>query len=498
MANRLTPVLCLLLFAALCVKASAQQERLTVFIAIDELNEHAVKNFWDSAEPQCITFGHKVYGGVESLVTMLSGVDPQYHGVAHDIFFDAVTHKMTPVLSPNGSESIGAPDIMSPRNILSPTLPDMLKMSSRLNKVYAVGLNAQYTMALAGHDANAALWLNNRSLQWAASKYFGEGLPAAADQMNVSKEIETRAQNIWRPSLDSLALYSVISDKEAVDHGFAYYCSGKDKNGVALFDRTPFANQLVLDMALTLQHEHKLGVYTNDMLLLQLTSVTPASKSSRVVSAEQEDMYRTLWEQIIAFSDSLASLTDKPIDIFISGIPGRGEDLGSLEKLGFSHGQFNIERAAALVNTYLMAIYGHHPWIEGANANALIVNRKLLAEQKINYNDFTQQVAHFLENFEGVNKAYTLGQITASCDDNTESAEIRNSLSKRFAGDVYVTLQPGWQLANNSTTLDRYHAIKASVPAVHIHNNSIKVLNVNNATGLLPAICSIINIELIK
>lgn len=487
----------LMLSLSFCA-AAQNNERLTVFIAVEGLNDFAVNRIWENSNAHALKFPHKVFGGTESLATLMSGTLPRTHGIAHDLYFDGEKHRLLPILSRKGIASIGADDILTPENITAPTLPDMLKINNKFSKIYAVALNPKFAITLAGHNANAAIWLNAKTMRWAASQYYREGLPAAADKMNVAKEIETRAQQIWRPSLDSVQLYHYLSDKERVEHGFAYYAAGKDKNGSQFFVNTPFANQLVLDLALELQDEHKLGIYTDDMLLLQLTTNTPASMSDRVQSAEQEDMYLSLWKQITDFSDTLSARVNNNVNIIITGIPSRGESAVTLEKHHLACGEFNIERAAALVNTYLMAIYGHHSWIIGTNANALIVNKSILSEQKINYNDFTLQVAQFLENFEGVNKAYTVQQINAACNDNTELTQIRNSISKLYDGDVFVTLTKGWRLSSNSQTLDTYHSGVATAPTIIITNGQAIDYDATSAVELLPNICKILKIDYIK
>lgn len=471
--------------------------RLTVLVAVEGLTEYGVNRYWDQTFDNSMKFEHKVYGGTESLVTLLTGTNPIMHGITHDLRYDIATHKIVGTLADRKQAGIGTTETLSPVNILAPTITDMLKLGSRLNKVYAVGLKGKYTIALAGHNANAALWLNENNLQWAASPYYSEGLPQAADKMNVNKEIEQRSMELWRPMRDSLQKYEFVSEKEETDHGFAYYANSRDRNGIPYFSRTPLANEAVLDMALKLQAEHKLGVYTSDMLCLQLTTATLASNGDRITTAEQEDMYLRLYDQLRNFMDSLNVNYGGRVTLIVTGMPYRGEDPSRLEKQHLSHGDFNIERAAALAGTYLMAIYGHQKWIEGSHCNGLIINRDKLIEQKIDYSEFSRQVARFLENFEGVNHAYTASQIMTSCSDNEELSLLRNSLCSGFAGDVYITLQKGWRITNNNTVVDNYACNYASVPVVVFDNNRYQSISVAKATDLAPQICRLINIQYI-
>jgi hypothetical protein len=47
----------------------------------------------------------------------------------------------------------------------------------------------------------------------------------------------------------------------------------------------------------------------------------------------------------------------------------------------------------ALVNTYLMAIYGQDRWIEGYYGKNIFLNKKKDEEKKLNFREIQQQVA---------------------------------------------------------------------------------------------------------
>lgn len=492
---KIASIAALLIFAGTSQNASAQQKQhLTVLVAVEGLNNYGVKHYWNQNYNNLI-LQHKVYGGTESLVTLLTGVNPNAHGIVHDLKYDKVAHKIVGTLADRKQEGIGTTETLSPVNILAPTVTDMLKMANRLNKVYAIGIKGKYTLALAGHSANAAMWLNTNNLQWAASPYYSEGLPKAAYEMNVNKDIEQIIQDFWRPTLDSITKYDFTSEREYADHGFAYYTNVVQKDGTHIFSQTPVANKIILDMALKMQEDKKLGEYTNDMLCLQLTATTPAANSDRIATAEQQDMYIKMAEQLDSFSIALNRQFTGHVDIIVFGIPYKGEQPSEYEKAGVPFGDFNIERAAALVNTYLMALYGHHKWIEGGHINTLFFNKEVLAEQKLNYNDVTQQVAHFIENFEGVSHAYTKEQIMSAENDNNVIGNIKNSASKDFCGDIFVTLQKGWRITNNSTVIDRYAQNNVSCPVIYWNNG---FSNINFATDLAPQIANILNIQYIR
>ena len=99
---------------------------------------------------------------------------------------------------------------------------------------------------------------------------------------------------------------------------------------------------------------------------------------------------------------------------------------------------FNIDRAAALTSTYLMALYGHERWIDGGYAHSIYLNKSLIEAKRLSLSEIKNQVCTFLMDFEGVATAYPLEQ--AMMLDHT-----KEFVNKHCSGDVIVTLEPHWQ-----------------------------------------------------
>ena len=100
---------------------------------------------------------------------------------------------------------------------------------------------------------------------------------------------------------------------------------------------------------------------------------------------------------------------------------------------------FNADRAAALTATYLMALYGHERWVDGAYGQAIYLNRTLIEQKRLSLETIQRQVANFLMDFEGV-------QIAMPGYEAVQYPLLAASLSKRHIGDVLFLLQPGFRL----------------------------------------------------
>lgn len=187
-----------------------------------------------------------------------------------------------------------------------------------------------------------------------------------------------------------------------------------------------------------------------DMLMLQLNTLSPAAHSDRIASAEQEDMYLWLNQDLGYLMEQL----DKRIgrtnyQVLVVGRPIFGTDAQTLSDIHMPVQQFNADRAAALTGTYLMALYGHERWVDGAYGQSIYLNRTLIEQKRLSLETIQRQVANFLMDFEGV-------QIAMPGHEAVRYPMLNTTLCKRHTGDVIFLLQPGWQLMQDEKhTIDK-------------------------------------------
>lgn len=116
-----------------------------------------------------------------------------------------------------------------------------------------------------------------------------------------------------------------------------------------------------------------------------------------------------------------------------------GRSIQAMNDLNMPVQQFNTDRASALTGTYLMALYGHERWVDGAYGQSIYLNRTLIEQKRLSLETLQRQVANFLMDFEGV-------QIAMPGHEAMQHPVLGSTLCKRHTGDVVFLLQPGWQL----------------------------------------------------
>lgn len=461
--------------------------KLTVVIDIEGFNQSAMemlRPYWqagglrildEKAHKSQISFNHYVYGGSETLATIITGANPSTHGIASDTYFSRTDRKKHNIFDDNKEVCIGCQRHLSPRALLSPTVTDEFRqLSTARSRIFAIGQHAEATILLAGHSADACAWLDTDSTRWVTTGYYTAGLPAAADQMNINGRMEQLAARQWQPKMDINAYMRPTEEEKK--NSFNY-------NQKDILLKSPIANTMVIELALDIQKEQQLGTrQTPDMLLLQLNVCTPSAQSDMLTTAEQEDMYLCLNQDLGFLIEQLDKRIGKEnYRIVMFSTPKFGKGKAITERGNMPVNSFNTDRAAALINTYLMAIYGHERWIDGGYEQSIYLNRMLAEQKKMSIRELQQQVSEFMLEFSGVQNAFPASKLLSLQSDDTKL--LQNTYNKQQFGDVVFTLQPLWTTdqdciieQNITSPLYIWTQERISFPAENIDATQVKQL----------------------
>ena len=432
------------LIFSLLVSLIMASPRLTVVAVVDGLsseNLSMLRPFWqkggfrtlsEEAFQTTVAYPHLVYGGNETTATLMTGVTPDRHGYTMDNSFSRRDRLPHPMLEDKSVHGIGTKQHLSPKALLSHTVTDRMRLLYPAAKIYAVGINAETTVLLAGHTANACCWIDSENQQWAATAAYSEGLPSAAYEQNKNARVGIYAAHQWTPRME-IPTYMCPTLQER-KKSFSYVVGN-------VLKRAPEANTLVIELALALQKTEKLGTdATPDLLMLQLNTLSPAAQSDRIASAEHEDMYLRLNQDLGYLMEQLDKRIGKAnYQLLVVGRPVLGTSAQTLQDIHMPIQPFSVDRAAALTGTYLMALYGHERWVDGGYGQSIYLNRTLIEQKRLSLETLQRQVANFLMDFEGV-------QIAMPSYEAIHYPLLSRTLSKQHTGDVVFMLQPGWQL----------------------------------------------------
>lgn len=444
----------------LAQKQSIERPRLVVGIMIDGLQQNHIDMLSPYFETQGLNkffeqgvvvknAGYNIIsaGSSSDIATVMTGSIPFYHGISGDKYYDRINDKIQSVIYDDQEIGIGTNETYSAHNLLSTSILDEINLTyPGKAKTYAIAIDPEKAIMLGGHTAKSVAWIDDINMKWATTGYYQEGLNKSADRMNMDGSFKTLNTRTWKP------LYAIKTYRAALNgnlNSFDYKpTEKKSKNSQATIIRTtPLANSLVADLAMKIISEEQLGSDINsDMLMLQFTVRTPNEKIYSIQSAEKEDMYLRLDKDI----QTLLQEIDKKVGLdktllFLFTNQTDNYSPTELGKNKIPAGYFSASRSMALVNSYLMALYGQEKWIVGYYGKNIYLNREKIEEKKLKLNEIQELVASFMLDFEGVQSASPAYKIlNANFSGNTETSRIRNSMHKSSVGDVVFNLMPGW------------------------------------------------------
>jgi len=199
---------------------------------------------------------------------ILSGRNAWQSGIIANSWFDPETGKAMyvvddPAVRPLDGEGKGS----SPANFVGFTLGDMLKKASPEAKVVGVSLKDRAAILMAGPRADAAYWYDATG-RFTTSSYYMKTAPAWLDALNRRRIPDSYAGKAWVRLVGDESVYlkyagedNVPTEADTKDTTFPHTVRGA-VGSPALYEafrRTPFADELTLEVALAAMNAHGLG-----------------------------------------------------------------------------------------------------------------------------------------------------------------------------------------------------------------------------------------------
>ncbi|MCL1942967.1 MAG: alkaline phosphatase family protein [Candidatus Azobacteroides sp.] len=474
MQKKIRPVQ-LLLIAVLSISGAYAQPmkkeapKLLVGITIDRLRSDYLQLFFDG-------FGERgfkrlmkeglVYTDVQfefpeidkssSVSTIYTGANPFYSGIVSDKVYDIKQKKIRPSLFDSRYMGNYTSETLSPDNILVSTIGDELKIATQgLCDVYAVAPEYQVALLSAGHAANGAFWLDDLNGRWATTTYFKE-IPWYVDKYNSQESLATFIESKTWENMHPVSFYTYFPYIKPLS-GFKYVYN--DFNRFKLFKTSPLVNEEVNRLVERFFEYGTLGKKDiPDFLSVSYFAGSPDDKNVREYSVELQDTYFRLdkeLEKLLDLIDKKAGLQNTVIFVASTGYFTDKETVPTLVNLPV--GEFYPKRCLALLNMYLMAVYGQGNWVDTYYDKQIYLNRKLIEDKQIPIGDIQNKAADFLIDFSGIQDVFTSHDILHGRW-NEIMLNIRNGFHRSVSGDLLLEILPGWKIVqeDNPSEKDEY------------------------------------------
>ncbi len=474
MKSRLS-IFFLLLFIVLCgTQNSVAQDaskpnkpKVVVHIVVDQMRTDYVQRFWDNFGPngikrlvnegygyKYVTYPYQFSEEAADYASLVTGTTPSMHGINAYYQYNEGLDKFQSLTLDNGTQMLGMEDEIkgfSAKNMMASTVGDELRKTTfARSKVYSVSMNKEAAVLLAGHVANGAYWLDNETGEWVTSSYYIRWLPQWVKDRNALKEPDDYMDKKWdlfRPrnkyynQTDGIQIFE--REKFPIDFRHQKY----QDEPYRILKSTPYANQLITNMAIELMEKEEVGLDNySDLIYVNYAGNSSDRMATGPHSIRTEDMIYKLdqeLEKLLAFLDKKYGVNNYLV--VLSSTQGVADLPEIMKKTNLPAGTFDPKKAFALLNSFLMAKYGQGKWILTYNNKNLYFNHELIKSSKYTEEEIITTAASFLEEFSGIAFAYTAYSLKSQHGLRSGNLKkVQNVYYPGRSGDILLSLKAGW------------------------------------------------------
>lgn len=516
-----------LLFSQTKTAVVNTKPKLVVGIVVDQMRNDYIYRYWSS-------YGN---GGFKRLVndgyyfknahfnyiptytgpghsSIYTGTTPRTHGIIANDWFVKTNTIETYCVQDTTVKTVGSKTkagLMSPKNQLTSTIGDELKMSSNnLSKVFGVALKDRSSILPAGHAANAAFWFDEQSGNFISSSWYISELPKWLSDFNDKKTPNQYLQKGWNTLYPIESYTNSIADDnryESVPNKkekpiFPYdYKTYLNKNNVGIIRATPYGNSITKDVAIECLINEQLGKDdVCDLFCISFSSTDIVAHSYGPRAVEVEDVYLRLDKDL----EELLNTLDKQVGknnytVFLTADHGGADVPNHLKDNKIPAGYLKEDALIQNVKKYFQNNYNDSSLFVNMSNMQLFLNDKKIENLKLNKNDVEQKLANYLITITGIAEAYPSEIMKYTAFENNDyKALLQNGYNHKLSGNVCYILNAAWMdYAEKGTTHGAGYNYDTHVPVL-FYGNGIKKgssFNYINITQIAPTICELLQIN---
>lgn len=389
--------------------------------------------------------------------TLSAGTVPYDHGVVGRMWLDRNT--LRPVFCVDDAKYLGTGGAMSgasPASLMVSTLSDELKISTEGKAlVYSIAPFREAAIYMGGHAADGAVWIDPENGQWSSSTYYG-ALPQWAELRNlhhpiadamksgetVSASASAAAAASVSPHMKKAAAKGTtfgVNHKFKGEHRFSTFLESGMVNGeiAAAVDDclngTEMGRDEITDyLAVTLYAGRFAEAGKSDPLLIQDTYVRLDDALARMIAAVEQ---RVGADNALFVVSSTGYEKMAAMDPAVYRIPS---------------GFFDFQRATALLNMYLAAIYGQGMYVDATFGTQIYLNHKLIEDKQINFSELLKRSEDLLLRLSGVKNVFTSQRLQQGAW-RPSLERVKAGYHPSVSGDILIEVAPGWHYVNQFT-----------------------------------------------
>ncbi|MBI5660974.1 MAG: alkaline phosphatase family protein [Ignavibacterium album] len=416
--------------------------------------------------------------------SIYTGTTPFFHGIIGNDFYDKRNKKMINCVQDDLQITVGSENVngkKSPVNLLASTITDELKLfTNKKSKVISISIKDRGAILPGGHLADAAYWYDNKTGNFISSSYYMEKLPEWVNEFNSKKYPDIYLANGWNLLLDK-SVYEINSPDES-PYEKDLFKEGKTsfphsfKNIIpeekfSSFQLTPFANQLVVDLAKEAIVNEKLGQnnYT-DFLAISFSVTDLMAHELGNYSYELMDTYLRLDRQI----SELLNTLDQKVGrgnylLFLTSDHGGLETPGYLRENKMPVGGIGTESVRDSIINFVKREFYSEEVIEDFSNRQIFLSREFIRKAGLDLSDVQRKIRDYLrETFSEIQSINIREDLENQVASRTTTNSILNGWNPSRSGDIAYNLLPGYlnNYLEKGTTHSSSYSYDTHIPLI--------------------------------
>ena len=393
--------------------------------------------------------------------SIYTGTTPAYHGIIGNNWYDKYEKSSKYCTGDSTVYGVGDSSLagqMSPRNMLSSTITDELKLHSNgRSKTIGVSIKDRGAILPAGHLADAAYWfVGGDQGNFISSSYYMDELPDWVNTFNSSGYKDSLMLSGWNMLKPGESYDESIIDNNQYEAPFTgklqpafpyNFTQLADSNGgFDLIKGSPLGNSIVTEMAIKCLKNEALGQDEfTDFLAVSFSSTDYVGHRFAPAARETQDCYLRLDLEIARLISELdASVGKGNYTVFLTADHGAVHNPNYLKRLRMPSGYFKLDEVSSRVNAALKNSFGLEGLIESYSNDQLFFNDSLIAATKLDITKLEEIASKAALGYEGVYIALTRTQLVNTEFSSGLNQVLQNGFSTKYSGDVIIVPRPGW------------------------------------------------------
>ncbi|WP_158728927.1 MULTISPECIES: alkaline phosphatase PafA [unclassified Flavobacterium] len=462
----------LFLTVILSLNSQAQQRpKLVVGIVVDQMKMEYLYRFSDDFSANGFkrlmnngyTFHNMHYNYVPTYTapghaSIYTGTTPSTHGIVGNDWFNKATGKDMYCTDDASVKTLGEgtdkEGAMSPRNLLSTTITDELRMATNFKgKVIGLSIKDRGAILPAGHFANWAFWYSSTG-SFISSTFYGANLPNWVTEFNQEKRYLNyinRGWNLLKPLStynESLADDNPYEGKLDKANGpvFPYDLAKiyKEK-GADVLRSTPFGNDILADLAMKAIEKEELGKDDiTDFLTVSFSSTDYVGHTFGPRSIELQDTYLRLDQNLEQFLYYLDKTVGKDnYLVFLTADHAGAENPNYLKDNKYNVKNVPTKGFVESLKKFSNETFGADLILDYSNFNVFF-NLDLVKQKGLELTKVKESFKGFLMTQEHIKRVYTEEEILASSGDDYFLSFIAKGYDPKQNGDLVILDKAGY------------------------------------------------------